>query len=114
MVQEPRDLVEHHAYVLRALGRGDAEQLFDREHVTVLVAHHRYVIEPVHVPDRLVERFALGQLLGRSMQKADVRVGLLDDLAVHFEHQAQHAVGGRMLRTEIHREILDLRHRRHP
>jgi hypothetical protein len=35
------------------------------------------------------------------VQQADVRVGALDDLAVEFEHQAQHAVRGRMLRPEV-------------
>ena len=86
------------------------EQPLDREHVAVLVAHHRDVVEPVHVADRLVERLALGELLGRAMQQADVRVGFLDDLAVHLEHEPQHAVRRGMLRTEVQREILDLRH----
>jgi hypothetical protein len=44
------------------------------------------------------------------MEQTDVRIGFLDDLAVHLEHQAQHAVRCRMLRTEIHREIADLVH----
>ena len=39
-----------------------------------------------------------------------MRIGLLDDFAVHLEHQAQHAVRRRMLRTEVHREIADLVH----
>ncbi len=43
------------------------------------------------------------------MQQADMRIGLLNDLAIELEHQAQHAVRGRMLRPEIHRVISDLR-----
>ena len=86
------------------------EQPLDREHVAVLVAHHRHVVEPVHVADRLVERLALGELLGRAVQQADVRIGLLDDLAVDLEHEPQHAVRRRMLRPEVQREVLDLRH----
>ncbi len=39
-----------------------------------------------------------------------MRIGFLDDFAVHLEHQAQHAVRGGMLRTEVHREIADLVH----
>ena len=35
---------------------------------------------------------------------------LLDDLAVHLEHQAQHAVRRRMLRPEVQREVADLSH----
>ena len=43
-------------------------------------------------------------------------VGALDDLAIHFQHQAQHAVGRRVLGTEIHGEVLEpgLGHRRQP
>ena len=82
----------------------------DGHDVGVLVAHHRHVVETVHVADRLVERLRLGELLGAAMQQADVRIGLLDDFAVHLEHQAQHAVRRRMLRTEVHRVVADLVH----
>ena len=110
VVQDARDLVEHGADVLRADRRLDAEQLLDRAHVAVLVAHHRHVIQAIHVADRLVERLRLGELLGRAMQQADVRVGTLHDFAVELEHEAQHAVGRRMLRPEIHRVVADLLH----
>jgi hypothetical protein len=53
---------------------------------------------------------ALGQLLGGAVQQPDVRVGALDDLAVEFQHQAQHAVRGRVLRTEVQGVVLDLGH----
>jgi NhaP-type Na+/H+ or K+/H+ antiporter len=68
VVQDASDLVEHDADVLRANRRRDSQQALDREHVAVLVAHHRNVVEPIHVADRLVERFALGELLGGPMQ----------------------------------------------
>ncbi len=110
MIENARDLVEHHADVLRAQRRLHAQQLFDRHDVGMLVAHHRDVVEPVHVADRLIERLALGELLGAAVQQPDVRVGFLNDLAVHFEHQAQHAVRGRMLRTEVHRVVANLSH----
>ena len=103
VIQDARDLVEHHADVLRADRRLDAEQLLDREHVSVLVAHHRHVVETIHVADRLVVRLALGELFGRAVQQPDMRVGLLHDLAVHLEHEAQHAVRRRVLRPEVHR-----------
>ena len=110
MIQDSRDLVEHHADVLRAQGRLYAEQLFDRPDIGVLIAHHRHVIQPVHVADRLVEGFALGELLGRAVQEPDVRVGLLNHFAVHFQHQTQHAVRRRMLGPEVHGVVADLRH----
>ena len=110
VVQNARDLVEHDADVLGARRRLDAEQLLDCQHVAVLVAHHRDVVEPVHVTDRLVVRFRLGQFFGRTMQKANVRIGFLDRLAVHLEHETQNTVSRRMLRPEVHCEILDLGH----
>src|SRR5712671_775048 len=78
VIEHTSDLIEHYADVLRALGRGDAEQLLDREHVSMLVAHHRYIVEPVHVTDRLVERLRLRELLRSPMQQADVWIRFLD------------------------------------
>ena len=110
VVQDARDLVEHDADVLRAHRHLDAEQLLDRHHVGVLVAHHRHVVEPVHVRHRLDEGLVLGELLGGAVQQADVRVGALDHLAVELQHQAQHAVRRRMLRAEVQRVVADLSH----
>ena len=39
-----------------------------------------------------------------------MRVGLLNDFAIHFEHQPEHAVGGGMLGTEVEGEVADLSH----
>ena len=110
MIQDARDLVEHHADVLRAQRHFDAEQLLDRHAVRVLVAHHRHVVEPVHVRQRLDEGLVLGELFGGPVQQADVRIGALDHLAVELEHQAQHAVRRRMLRPEIHGVVSNLSH----
>jgi hypothetical protein len=38
------------------------------------------------------------------MEKADMRIGALDDFAVEFEDEAQDAMRRRMLRAEIDRE----------
>ena len=40
-----------------------------------------------------------------------MRVSAVYDLAFHLENKAQYAVGRRVLRPEVHREILDLSHR---
>jgi hypothetical protein len=110
VVQDARDLVEHGADVLRADRHVDAEQALDGQYVTVLVAHHRDVVEAVHVRHRLKVGAGLGQLFGAAVQQADVRVGALDDLAVQLQHQAQHAVRCRVLRTEVQGVILKLSH----
>jgi len=50
------------------------------------------------------------QLLGAAVQQADVRVGALDHFAVQLQHQAQHAVRCRVLRTKIQGVVLKLSH----
>ena len=57
---------------------------------------------------------AFGQLFGGAVQQADVGVGALDDLAVQFKHEAQHAVRGRVLRAEVQGVVLDLSHQCSP
>jgi hypothetical protein len=47
----------------------------------------------------------LDQLLGAAMKQADMRIDPFHHLAVEFKHEAQDAVGGRMLGAEIDREI---------
>src|SRR3546814_8318497 len=74
----------------------------------MLLAHRRHVVEAVEVGHRLQVGLVLDELLGAAMQQADVRVGALDHLAVHLQHQAQHAMRGRMLRPEVERQRLDL------
>ena len=109
VIEDAGDFGKHHANILRARRRRDAHQLFDRQRESVLLAHRRYVIEPVEIGDRLQIGLVFDQLLGAAMQQADMRVDALDDLAVHLEDEPHHAVRRRMLRPEIHHEILDPR-----
>ena len=74
----------------------------------MLLVHRRDVVEPVEIRDRLQIGLVLDQLLGAAMQQADVRIDALDDLAVELQHQAQHAVRGRMLRPEIDGEVAEV------
>ena len=90
----------------------DPEQLLDGQHVGVLVAHHRHVVQAVHVGHRLDVGLLLGELLGGPVQQADMRIGALDHLAIELQHQAQHAVRRRVLRAEIQGVVTYLCHRR--
>ncbi len=110
VVQDAGDLGEHHADVLRAQRHVDAQQLLDGQAVGMLIGHHRDVVQAVHVGQRLDEGLGFGQLLGGAVQQADVRIGTLDDFAVQLEHQAQHAVRGRVLRAEVQGVVLDVSH----
>ena len=71
----------------------------------MLLIHRRHVIEAVEIRQRLEVGLVLDQLLGAAMQQPDMRVDALDDLAVELEHEAQHAMRGRMLRAEIDGEL---------
>ena len=94
-----------HANKLAALGKLDAQQLFHRQAEGVLLIHRRDIIEPVEIGHRLHIGLVLDQLFGAAVQQPDMRIDALDDLAVEFQHQAQHAMRGRMLRPEIDGEV---------
>src|SRR5208282_4833381 len=110
MIKDARNFVEHHADVLRAQRYFYAEQLLDRHHVRMFVRHHRHVVEPIHVRNRLDEGLVFGQLFGRAVQQTDVRVGALNHFTIEFKHQSQHAMRGWMLWSEIHCVISNLGH----
>src|SRR6185437_9943820 len=107
MREQTADLGIEDADQLRTPGHLDAEQLLHRQAEGVLLVHRRDVIEPVEIRYRLRIGLGLDQLLGAAMQQADMRIDALDHLTVELEHEAQHAVRGRMLRPEIDREIAD-------
>jgi hypothetical protein len=101
MREQPPDLGIEHADQLRASRHGETEELLNREAEGVLLIHRRDIIEPVEIRDRLQIGFVLDQFLGPAMQKTDMRVDARHDLTVELEHEAQHAVRRRMLRSEI-------------
>ena len=110
MVEQACDLREHHTDVLGTQWHLNAHQLFYRQAVGVLVAHHRHVVQPVHVGQVLDEGLALGQLFSGTVQQANVRIGALDHFTIQLQHQAQHAVRSRVLRTEVQRVVFDFSH----
>jgi hypothetical protein len=105
MRQDAADLAIEHADQLAAARHRDAKQLFGREAERVLLVHRRDVIEPVEIRDRLQVGLLLDQLFRATMQEADMRIDTLDDFAVQLQHEAQHAMRGRMLRSKVDREV---------
>ena len=71
----------------------------------MFLVHRRDVVEPVEVGQRLQVRFVFDQLLGSAVQQSDMRIDARNDLAVELEHEAQNAVGRRVLGPEIDGEI---------
>ena len=47
----------------------------------------------------------LDQLFGTAMEKPDMRIDALHNLAIELEHKAQYAVRRRVLRSEIDGEV---------
>jgi len=70
---------------LRSQGRRNPHQLFYGQREGMLLAHRRYVVEPVEIRDGLQVCLVFDQFFGPAMQQADMRIGALDDLAVHLE-----------------------------
>jgi hypothetical protein len=97
-----------HTDQLCPLRHRDLEQLFACQAEGVLLVHRRYVIEAIEIADRLQVGLMLDQLFGTAVQKTDVGVNTGDDLTVELEHETQHAMGGRMLWTEIDVELTDI------
>src|SRR5215203_2137174 len=101
MGQQPPDFVVEHADELPSLGHRDAEQLLNRKAKGVLLVHRRDIVEPVEVGDGLQVRLVLDELFGSAVEKPNVRVDPLDDLAIKLENKTEHAVGCRMLRAKL-------------
>ena len=106
--KQPADLEEENPDQLGAARHLDLEQLLDGQAEGMFVVDRRHIVEPVEIGDVLDVGPGLHQLLGAAVQQPDMRVDPLDDLAVEFEHEAQHAVRGRMLRTEVDREVAEV------
>jgi hypothetical protein len=110
VIQNTGDFVEHDADILSAQRHFDTGQLFDRLHISVLVAHHGHIVQTVHVGHGLQESLMFSQLFSRTVQKPDVRVCALYHFTIQLQNQTQHTVRGRMLRPKIHCVIFYFRH----
>lgn len=107
VVRNTRQLGEERPQILRAQRHFEVEQLLDREHIAMLHAHRRAIVEAIEVGQRLRIGLVFDQLLGAAMQQADMRIDAFDDFAVQLHDEAKHAVRRRMLRAEVDRIVLD-------
>ena len=79
----------------------DPHELLDGQRVAERVAHGGHVVHAVGVGDDAGVVDVLGVLLEAAVQVADVRPRRAHDLAVGAQLEAQHAVGGRVLRAHV-------------
>ena len=84
----------------------DAHQLLDGERVSDVAGQRCEVIQSIRVRDELGVSHVLRDLFVAAMQVADVGHRLGDDLAVHLQQDAQHAVRGRMRRPHVEDHLL--------
>ena len=108
MRQDAADFRVEHPDQLPALGYGHAGELFHGQRERMLLVHRRDVVEPVEIGNRLQVGLGLDQLLGAAVQQTDMRIDPLDNLAIEFQHQPEHAVCRRMLGTEVDVEVTDV------
>ena len=76
----------------------------------MLVAHHRHIIQPIHVRQRLNIGLVFSQFFGGAMQQPHMGIGMLHDFAIQFENESQHPMRRRVLGAKINRVIADFRH----
>src|SRR5699024_5135890 len=80
----------------------DPQQLLHPEAVGDLVVHRREVVVARDDGGSLCPVAVLEVLLDPGVEVADAAAGLGDGLALDLEHEAQHPVGRRVLRTHVH------------
>ena len=106
----PVELGQQHADPHRPLGDVvvDAEQLLGGEGERQLVEERAEVVHPRDVRAALQVRQLLAGLLHAGVQVADDRLAPQHRLALHLQHQPQHAVGARVGRAHVedHRLVL--------
>ncbi len=86
----------------------DLEEPLDRDRVALVREHRRDVVDAVGVRHEPRVAGDLADLLDGPVQVADVRDGLLHDLAVGLDDEVDDAVGGGVLRAEVEDHLLVL------
>ena len=79
----------------------DTKEFFYREHVGGFVEERGQVIHARDKRDALDPRAVLHVLFDTGMQVADTTPSVGDGFSIEFQHQTQHAVGGRVLRAHV-------------
>ncbi len=89
-------------------GTGDVGEPLEGAAVRPVRVHRAHVVETVGERHYLQVGAVLGHLLEAAVQVADHRLDLRDDLAVEVHDHAAHAVRGRVRRSHVHDQLLDL------
>jgi hypothetical protein len=98
---DPGQLHDQHPDILGPLGDLDAQQLFHRQAEAEVVHFPGQVVHPVHQGQALVIGAVLAHLLNAAVEKTDVRVGALDELAVQLHQDPKDPVGAGVGRAHV-------------
>ena len=90
---DPGQLRQHHPDVLGPLGNFHPQELFHRQAEAEVVDLPGQIVQAVHQGHALVVSAVFAHLLDAPVQKADIGVGLEDELAVQLHQDPQHPVG---------------------
>jgi hypothetical protein len=105
MRQKPADFAKENTDELSALWDRYFEELLGGEAERMLLVHRRDIVEPVKIGQGLQIILVLDEFFRAAVEQADMGIGALDDLAVQFQHQPQHAVRRGMLRPKVEGEV---------
>ena len=92
----------------RAARSFHVEQLFHRFAIAQAVRDRRDVVHAIHVGIEHGVGAVLGNLLHPAMEVADHALGAQNFFAVELQDDAQHAVGGGVLRAHVDDELVGI------
>jgi hypothetical protein len=84
----------------------EAKELFDCKTVTEVVGEGAEVVDTIGERDNLLVELRFAGLLDAGVEVSDLGIETNYDFAVDFEYEAEHAVGGRVLRSHIKDHVL--------
>jgi hypothetical protein len=87
-------------------GNFKVQQFFDGQRITKIVGQRIEVVDAIGQRHNLVIKLGLAGLLDAGVQIADLGIDADNDFAVDLQHQAQHAMGSRVLRPHVDDHVL--------
>jgi hypothetical protein len=88
------------------LGDFEAEELFDCQAVAEIICERSEIVDAIGEGHDLLVKLGLAGFLDAGVKITDFRIEANNDFAVDFEHKAENAMGGRVLRSHIKDHVL--------
>jgi hypothetical protein len=83
-----------------------SEKFLDGEAVTEVVGEWAEVVDTISEGHNLLIELGLAGFLNTGVEITDFGIETDDDFPVDLEHEAEHAVGGRVLRSHVKDHVL--------